>query len=206
MKFTGFTKEDFSIFSLPGLDERMTAIREQIQPKFRELGSYLTDELSTLVGNEMFLHIAKHARRKINPPNDTWLAIGPNKRGYKQYPHFQVGLFDDHVFIWLAYIYELPNKGQIAANLLTNLNQIYNNIDDDFYVSTNHMNKGAQPIKEINLEETLLRFKQVKKAEFLIGRSIGKDDTILKDGEAFVKLVVDTFKTVVPIYKMSFSN
>lgn len=206
MEFPGFTKEDFSVFSLPGLDERMTAIRELIQPKFRELGSFLTAELSTLVGNEMFLHIAKHARRKVNPPNDTWLAIGPNRRGYKQFPHFQLGLFDDHVFIWLAYIYELPNKAHIATNLLSNLNQIESNIGDDFYVSTNHMKKGVHPIKEVNLEEILIRFKQVKKAEFLIGRNIDKDDPILKDGEAFVKLVIDTFKTVVPIYQMSFSN
>lgn len=204
MEFTGFSEEDFQVFSIAGLDERMTAIKDRIQPKFREIGTYLTAELSAMVGNEMFLHIAKHARRKVNPPKDTWLAIGPNKRGYKQFPHFQVGLFDDHVFLWLAYIYELPNKSQIADNLLNHMYEMKQLITNDFVVSTDHMNKNANSIQEIDLEETLLRFKQVKKAEFLLGRNIAKNDPILKDGKRFLELATSTFKTLVPIYQMSF--
>ena len=204
MEFTGFSEEDFQVFSITGLEERMTAIKDRIQPKFREIGTYLTVELSAMVGNEMFLHIAKHARRKVNPPKDTWLAIGPNKRGYKQFPHFQVGLFDDHVFLWLAYIYELPNKAQIADNLLNHMNEMKQLITNDFVVSTDHMNKNANSIQEIDLEETLLRFKQVIKAEFLLGRNIAKNDPILKDGKRFLELATSTFKTLVPIYQMSF--
>lgn len=204
MEFTGFSEEDFQVFSITGLDERMTAIKDRIQPKFREIGTYLTAELSAMVGNEMFLHIAKHARRKVNPPKDTWLAIGPNKRGYKQFPHFQVGLFDDHVFLWLAYIYELPNKAQIADNLLNHMNEMKQLITNDFVVSTDHMNKNANSIQEIDLEETLLRFKQVKKAEFLLGRNIAKNNPILKDGKRFLELATSTFKNLVPIYQMSF--
>ncbi|WP_143522844.1 DUF1054 family protein, partial [Pseudomonas sp. 2822-15] len=84
----------------------------------------LAQQLSMSLGNEMFLHIAKHARRSVNPPNDTWLAICHNKRGYKKHPHFQVGLFDDHVFIWLAFIYELPNKQNIAQKFLNNMDEL----------------------------------------------------------------------------------
>jgi len=204
MEFTGFSEEDFQVFSITGLEERMTAIKDRIQPKFREIGTYLTVELSAMVGNEMFLHIAKHARRKVNPPNDTWLAIGPNKRGYKQFPHFQVGLFDDHVFLWLAYIYELPNKSQIADNLLNHIDEMKQFITNDFVVSTDHMNKNANSVQEIDLKEILLRFKQVKKAEFLLGRNIAKNDPILKNGNQFIELASSTFKTLVPIYQMSF--
>jgi uncharacterized protein YktB (UPF0637 family) len=204
MEFTGFSEEDFQVFSIAGLEERMNAIKDRIQPKFREIGTYLTAELSAMVGNEMFLHIAKHARRKVNPPKDTWLAIGPNKRGYKQFPHFQVGLFDDHVFLWLAYIYELPNKAQIADNLLNHMNEIKQLISNDFVVSTDHMNKNANSVQEIDLEATLLRFKQVKKAEFLLGRNIAKNDPILNNGKQFLELATSTFKTLVPIYQMSY--
>lgn len=66
------------------------------------------------------------------------------------------------------------------------------------------MNKNANSIQEIDLEETLLRFKQVKKAEFLLGRNIAKNDPILKDGKRFLELATSTFKTLVPIYQMSF--
>ncbi len=117
----GFTKEDFQVFHISGLDERMDAIKNRIQPKFHEIGAQLATDLSMMIGNEMHLHIARHARRTVNPPNDTWLAIADNKRGYKKHPHFQVGLFDDHLFIWLALIYELPSKAVIANMFLERL-------------------------------------------------------------------------------------
>ncbi len=117
MKFTGFNKEDFDTFLIDGLDARMEAIQTRIQPKFQEIGTELADDLSMKLGNEVYLHIAKHARRTVNPPNDTWLAICDNKRGYKKHPHFQVGLFDDRLFIWLALIYELPNKSKICRSI-----------------------------------------------------------------------------------------
>ncbi|WP_397261357.1 DUF1054 family protein [Peribacillus simplex] len=31
--------------------------------------------MSVLTGDEMYPHVAKHARRKVNPPNDTWVAF-----------------------------------------------------------------------------------------------------------------------------------
>src|SRR5690625_444201 len=102
----------------------MKAIQERIQPKFREIGTRLTDDLSSMIGSEMYLHIARHARRTVNPPNDTWLAIAGNKRGYKKHPHFQIGLWDDRVFIWLAFIYELPGKAEIAGTFLQNIGEI----------------------------------------------------------------------------------
>src|SRR5690625_3000670 len=108
----------------------MKAIQERIQPKFREIGTRLTDDLSGMIGSEMYLHIAKHARRTVNPPNDTWLAIAGNKRGYKKHPHFQVGLWDDRLFIWLAFIYELPNKPMFASNFLNNFDKLKQNIPE----------------------------------------------------------------------------
>lgn len=195
MQFEGFTKNDFDTFNIEGLDERMKAIQERIQPKFQSIGQALTDELSVNLGNEMFLHIAKHARRSVNAPKDTWLAIAANKRGYKQHPHFQIGLFDDHVFIWLAFIYELPNKTEIAKTFLNNLDKIEKRVPSDFVVSLDHMKKDAISMKEIDLKASLERFRDVKKAEFLIGRHVAANDPILTDGNAFVKLAKETFET-----------
>ncbi|CAK6472067.1 YktB family protein [Peribacillus castrilensis] len=204
MQFEGFTKNDFDTFNIEGLDERMKAIQERIQPKFQSIGQALTDELSVNLGNEMFLHIAKHARRSVNAPKDTWLAIAANKRGYKQHPHFQIGLFDDHVFIWLAFIYELPNKTEIAKTFLNNLDKIEKRVPSDFVVSLDHMKKDAISMKEIDLKASLERFRDVKKAEFLIGRHVAANDPILTDGNAFVKLAKETFETLIPLYKLAY--
>lgn len=204
MTFTGFTKHDFDTFRLDGLDERMTAIQNRIQPKFSALGSELKDDLSAMLGQEMFLHIARHARRKVNPPNDTWLAIANNKRGYKQHPHFQVGLFDDHVFIWLAFIYELPGKKEIAQTFLKQTDQLNAAVPDHYVVSLDHLKKAAEPWDSLDLEAALERFRDVKKAEFLIGRHIQADDPVLQDGDAFYQLVKETFETLLPVYQLAY--
>jgi len=202
--FDGFTKEDFETFTIDGLDERMEAIRERIQPKFRELGQALTDDLSASLQTEMFLHIAKHARRTVNPPKDTWLAIAGNKRGYKQHPHFQVGLFDDHLFIWLAYIYELPNKNGIAKTFLTNIDEFNKFSSNDYFISLDHTKKDAMPIEKIDLPRSLERLRDVKKAEFLIGRQFQANDPVLQNGKKLYQIIRETFEELTPLYKLSF--
>src|SRR5262249_30268826 len=35
-----------------------------------------------------YAHVAKHMRRSVNPPPETWVAFGPSPRGYKQFCHY----------------------------------------------------------------------------------------------------------------------
>lgn len=76
MEFKGFTNEDFDVFIIDGLEARMEALKETIRPKLEALGQHFAPTLSALTGDEMFVHVAKHARRTINPPKDTWVAFG----------------------------------------------------------------------------------------------------------------------------------
>ncbi|MBM7540444.1 YktB family protein [Amphibacillus cookii] len=195
-----FNNNDFEIFHIEGLDERMHAIQEHIQPKFKAIGTELTDHLASKLGNEMFLHIAKHARRSVNPPNDTWLAIADNKRGYKKHPHFQVGLFDDHLFIWLAFIYELPTKSKIAETFLKYQDQI-EALPNDYVVSFDHMNKAAKPVGSL-VDKDLERFRDVKKAELLIGKHISKSGADQLSGEALLEQIKSTFDQLLPLYQL----
>ncbi len=201
MTFNGFSRKDFETFHIDGLDERMEGIRSNIQPKFQALGSELVPYLSSKLGDEMYLHIAKHARRSVNPPKDTWLAISENKRGYKKHPHFQVGLFDDHLFIWLAFIYELPNKQEIAKELLSHFDT-FNSLSEDFVISLDHMKKDAFPIKELE-EKDLERFRDVKKAEFLIGKHLPIDNELLSNGDDLLSFIENTYEELIPFYKIS---
>ena len=203
---SGFSPDDFNVFLLPGLEQRMSAIQEKIQPKFRVLGQHLTDHLSIHTNSEMFLHIARHARRKVNPPKDTWLAVCSNKRGYKAHPHFQLGLFDDRLFLWLALIYELPNKKNIATSYLNNMDEVIAAVPDDYVISMDHMKKeatvaGGMTIQ--NWEETLVRFRDVQKAELLIGRHIPSDNKLLGDEEALLQHTYSTFEQLIPLYRMA---
>lgn len=201
MEFNGFSKEDFDTFHIDGLESRMEAIQTRIQPKFQEIGDHLTADLSAQLGNEMFLHIAKHARRTVNPPKDTWLAIADNKRGYKKHPHFQVGLFDDHVFIWLACIYELDHKEKIAASFIKSFDEI-KQLPDYYVISLDHMKKSSIPLDELSMKD-VERFRDVKKAEFLIGQHLSINDERVLDGDKFIQTAKNTFRSLIPFYRIA---
>ncbi|GEN32126.1 uncharacterized protein YktB (UPF0637 family) [Cerasibacillus quisquiliarum] len=203
MSFKGFTQADFETFHIDGLDERMAAIRKRIQPKFKAIGDELADYLTEKAGHDMYIHIAKHARRTVNPPNDTWMAFSYNKRGYKKHPHFQIGLWDDRVFVWLAYIYELPNKQAYARTFLEHEETLADIIPQDYDVSMNHMKKSNEKWADIHLREKLERFLKVKSAEFLVGKQFAMGDPILQDGEAFINEVKAIYDTLIPVYQLS---
>lgn len=204
--FAGFAPADFETFRIDGLEPRMEAIRSRIQPKFQAIARDLLDDISVMTGTQQFLHIARHARRKVNAPIDTWMAFAHNKRGYKQHPHFQIGLFDDRVFVWLAFIYELPDKKNIAERLLRHPDMIAPLFETDFAVSFDHMKKDAAPIRDLGPHgwtAAVERFRDVKSAELLLGRNLASDDAEVRDGERFLRLVKETFRTLTPIYRLA---
>ncbi|HLR71432.1 MAG TPA: DUF1054 domain-containing protein [Pseudogracilibacillus sp.] len=204
MNFEGFKQADFDTFLIDGLPDRMEAIQTRIQPKFEIIGNELVDYLSAKLGNEVYLHIARHARRKVNPPKDTWLAIADNKRGYKKHPHFQVGLFDDRIFVWLAFIYELDHKKEIGENFLNKIEEL-KQLPDHFVVSFDHMKKDAIPIRELE-EKHLERFRDVKKADFLVGLHLLKEDPIVANGEQFLQEVEQTYDSLIPFYQIALQS
>ena len=118
MTLQTFKSTDFEVFTVDGLEERMSAIKTNIHPKLEALGN----SLQRIYPNKLmrtFYHVAKHARRKVNPPNDTWVAFSTNKRGYKMLPHFQIGLWGTHAFIYFGLIYECPQSGDGSRLLRT---------------------------------------------------------------------------------------
>jgi uncharacterized protein YktB (UPF0637 family) len=81
----GFTPVDFEVFKVEGFNERMQQIYAHVRPKLIRLGDELAPELARRLHMEYFPHVAKHARRTVNPPPETWAAFGPSPRGYKRY-------------------------------------------------------------------------------------------------------------------------
>lgn len=203
MEFKGFEQNDFDTFKIDGLEDRMAAIRERIQPKFKAIGDEVVDDLAAQLGNEMFIHIAQHARRTVNPPNDTWMAFSSSNRGYKMLPHFQIGLWDDRLFVWLAYIYELPTKSEIAEKFLNKQDDLEQMIPKDYDISMNHMKKSDERLEELDFNKVLERFKKVKSAELLIGKQFEPNDPTLKNGKEFLKEIKSIYNTLIPIYQLS---
>ncbi|MFV8826991.1 YktB family protein [Alkalihalobacterium sp. APHAB7] len=203
MSFNGFTEEDFNVFTVEGLEPRMDQLKGKIRPKLEELGHHFAPTLSSLVGDEMYYHVAKHARRKVNPPKDTWVAIANSNRGYKMLPHFQIGLFETHLFVWFAVIYECPIKQQFAEQLLSQMNTIKQQIPSHFVWSGDHTKPEATSHQEADLEALFERLRDVKKAEILCGIHIDRNDPIVSNGAELIKRIDETFTTLAPLYRLT---
>ena len=203
MSKTFWQEKDFEVFQIEGLENRMTALIENVRPKFEELGKQYSLYFSGVLGDEFFNHVAKHARRSVNPPKDSWVAFAPYKRGYKALPHFQIGLWGTHLFIIVAVIYEAPDKVAIAERLLQQMS-LFKKLTDDFIVSGDHMKPEASSLREVNqegVEELLTRLRDVKKGEFLVGRHIPKEEAVKLTEKELFDLVENTFEQLLPIYK-----
>lgn len=81
----GFSRADFDVFAIEGFDARMAKIYEHLRPRLVRLSTELAPELSRKLHMEFYPHVAKHMRRRVNPPDETWAAFGPSPRGYKRY-------------------------------------------------------------------------------------------------------------------------
>lgn len=204
---TFFKESDFQIFTTDAtLESRMNAIQSEIQPKFKEIEQEILPFLNDSTEDIFFGHIAKHARRTVNAPKDTWIAFATNKRGYKMLPHFQFGLWGTHLFVYFAIIYESPNKQLIATAFDKNKNKLFKLIPKNFVLSYDHMKPDVllkSKMKKEEFNQGIQRFYDVKKAEFLCGITIPKDEAITLSKEELINLIKDTYNTLFPLYKLS---
>ncbi len=207
IQLQGFTQEDFEVFLIPGLEPRMEALIERVRPKLTQFGQAVEPILSSLTEKEMAAHVAKHARRTVHPPDDTWVAWANSKKGYKAHPHFQLGLFATHVFVQFAIIYESTQKAVIARNLRQHAAKIEQLIPAGYFWSTDHTQPAVklhEQMSKADFQEMVARLEQVKKSELLCGINIPKGDPLLSDGQALLEKVEQTFRTLLPLYEMSF--
>lgn len=197
-----FTEKDFDVFTIAGLDPRMAGIRSTIQPKFQELDEYFAEKLGDKLETEFFVHIAQHRRRTVYPPENTWSALSQKKRGYKMEAHFQLGIWPDYLFMWLSLIDNPKNEKAIAQAFLDN-QELFKQLDDDFYLSIDHTQPEIERLNEADLEKHLTRFRDVKKGEFQIGRIIRKTDNLLNDPEKARAYMLKTYEELLPLYELA---
>lgn len=205
MTFKGFTNDDFNVFQIDGLDARMDAIKSIIRPKFEILSNVFTEELAVMTNEPMYAHIAKHARRTINPPNDTWVAFSSNPRGYKMVPHFQIGLWESHLFIWYAVIYEAKGKEPIGQRFLSKASEIKQTIPANYVWSIDHMKPDVLPHDALSTDDLTNMFERlakVKKAELLCGFQVPRDEAVKIHGDELIEMIRDVFVHLLPLYNV----
>lgn len=195
-----FRKKDFEIFDIQGLDERMQAIREHIQPVFQSIGEQYAPMVSEETGYPAAFHIAQHIRRTTNPPESTWSAIGGNKRGYKKFPHLQIGINEEYIFIFVSII-DQPLYEREMGEALLNHQENWNELSEDYVISGDHTKTKIEPLTEQTGIRLLERMLKVKKGEMMVGRIISSSSTLLMDEKAQRSFIEETITQLMPLYK-----
>lgn len=196
-----FNKEDFNVFDIQGLDERMAGIRERIQPKFRHFAAAGARLIALEEGAESVpVHVAKHLRRTKHAPENTWCAIGGDARGYKKYPHFQIGIAKEGVSFYLCLIDQPVKEKEMAAALLEWIPEL-EQLPHDYVVSVDHTVPTVLPIEAVDWQPVLIRLRDVKKAELLIGRKLAPADPRLATEAGTLAVMEETLHELLPIYR-----
>lgn len=198
-----FNEACFEVFNIEGLDSRMIGIREKIQPVFQSIDEKLVEELEPLLGEKLPIHIAQHRRRTTNAPNFTWSAMGGNKRGYKKFPHFQLGITPEYVVIWLSFIDNPQNEVLMAQTCLDHL-EWFESLPNDFVVNTDHTKNNYHALEKERVIKDLTRWRDVKKGEFQIGRVIQKNRFNTESTDVLFVEILQTYLSLIPIYQACF--
>lgn len=175
------------------------------RPKLEALGQALSGPLSDLTGRPIYPIVARHARRKVNPPNDTWVAWSANKRGYKMLPHFQVGLWQDHAFVQAGVIYEAQGRAEFADALEANWEVLVGELPGEYRWLEDYSRPAGILHKDMRAEDVARiagRLRSRREADAMVGLAVGRDE-VVRLGPGFADLALQVMRTVLPVWRLA---
>lgn len=205
MAFEGFSPADFEVFAIPGFQERMQAIRSTIRPKLIALGEDLTPWLETATGLAFHPHVAAHARRKVNPPDDTWVAFSRSHRGYKRYGHYAVGLSLAGVYVRYVVKAEADDKPAVKTALERDGVRLLGSLEgwrNYQWFESDHPTDGlwVQNLTDDDVRATATVLGQKKTAALAVGASFAAGHPTVGNGPALVAQAVEIMQEMLPLY------
>jgi uncharacterized protein YktB (UPF0637 family) len=198
-----FTAKDFKVFDIGGFRERMEAIRGLIRPKLASIGEALAPKASVPIDRPLFVHVAKHARRTVNPPDDTWTALGCDSRGYKKDVHFRVSVSRNCVRLLFEAGPEYYAKPAWARAWSRDHSEHWESIRDLSLFKDEHDEEPAAQLKSFADPKKLgAELTRRRDGQIVIGSRIDAREFSSLDSKAFEKLALTTFATLAPLFNL----
>ena len=208
MASAAFGSSDFKVFDVKGFQPRMGEIRTRIRPKLETLGRSLAPALARSLGGETFAHVAKHARRTVNPPDDTWVAFGPDARGYKKHCHFKVAVSRHCVRFVFEIGPEHADKQHWAAAWKKNagkLSPVLRRMKDLAWFKNEHDETPAAPLSDMapealaGLADEIVR---TRDGQLVLGRMVTAEQAARWTEAQYREAALETFRALVPLYRL----
>jgi uncharacterized protein YktB (UPF0637 family) len=208
MPSTAFYAVDFKVFDEPGFKARMGAIRGRIRPKLEAIGHSLTQGVERATGAEVFSHVAKHARRTVNPPEDTWVAFGPDPRGYKKHCHFKVAVSRHAVRFLFEVGPEHGDKKRWAASWKKNaprLAPVLRRVKGLAWFKNEHDEDPAAALADLSsdqLAELGDELTRTRDGQLVLGRVVAAGDAARWTEAQYRDAALETFRALAPLYRL----
>ena len=208
MPSAAFGSADFKVFDVKGFQPRMGQIRARIRPKLETLGKSLAPAVARSVGGDTFAHVAKHARRTVNPPDDTWVAFAPDKRGYKKHCHFKVAVSRHCVRFLFEVGPEHAEKKKWASawkRSAGKLGPVLRRVRGLAWFKNEHDEDPATPLADLSpdqlgaLADELVR---TRDGQLVLGRAVPADEAARWTEAQYRTAALETFRTLAPLYRL----
>jgi uncharacterized protein YktB (UPF0637 family) len=208
MPSTAFGAADFKVFEVTGFAQRMSEIRARIRPKFEMLGQRLLPEVSRAIGAAAFAHVARHARRTVNPPGDTWVAFAPDKRGYKKHCHFKVAVSRGGVrFLFEAGPEHSDKKRWVAAwkRHSPQLVPVLRRARDLAWFKNEHDEEPAAVLSTLGADDVARLGDELTKkrdGQLVLGRAVPAAEVVRWTPADYARVARETFHLLAPLYTL----
>ena len=208
MPFGAFVAGDFKVFDVKGFRARMDEIRSRVRPKLDTLGHSLAPAVGRSTGAEVFAHVAKHARRTVNPPDDTWVAFGPDARGYKKHCHFKVAVSRRCVRFLFEVGPEHADKKRWAAawrRSAPRLAPVLRRVKNLAWFKDEHDEEPAAPLADLApdaLAELGDELTRTRDGQMVLGRAVPAEEAARWTEAQYRAAALETFRALVPLYRL----
>lgn len=208
MAFRSFTQADFKVFDLEGFAPRMGAIKGRIRPKLEAAGRDLVPDVTRLGGAPAFAHVAKHMRRTVNPPDDTWVAFAADRRGYKKHCHFKVAVSRNAVrFLFEAGPEHAHKRRWVAAwtKHAPKLVPVFRRVRGLAWFKNEHDETPAAVLSELSVEEVghlADALTRTSDGQLVLGRVVTADEASRWKPADYARAARETFGVLAPLYRL----
>lgn len=208
MAFPGFSPADFKVFEIEGFQPRMAAIKTRIRPKLEAIGRDLLPEVTRIAGGAAFAHVARHARRTVNPPDDTWVAFALDKRGYKKHCHFKIAVSRSGVrFLFEAGPEHAQKKRWVAAwkRHTRQLVPVLRRAKDLGWFKDEHDEAPAAVLTDLPADAVALlgdELLRTRDGQFVLGRRVPAEEAVKWKPREYARAARETFHLLAPLYRL----
>jgi len=208
MPSSTFGAADFKVFDVDGFRARMREIRARIRPKLETLGGRLAPELQRTTGESTFAHVARHARRTVNPPDDTWVAFAGDARGYKKHCHFKLAVSGHGVRFLFEVGPEYADKKRWAAAWKKNapkLAPVLRRMKGLAWFKNEHDDDPAAPLGDLSTEqltELADELMRTRDGQLVFGRAVPAAEAGRWTEAQYRVAALETFRALAPLYRL----